>query len=81
MYIKLSVCLSDCLSVCTYWHTGNSAVSAQIEMGGSHSLFLQAYSTHHSSTGVPRRQRCKQPLTHKATGLWISPTIDIFYFC
>ena len=28
---------------------------------------LQVYSTHRSSTGVPRRRRCKQPLTRKAT--------------
>ena len=32
-YIKLKSHLSICLSVCTFWHTDNSAMSAQIEMG------------------------------------------------
>ena len=32
-YIKLKSRLSVCLSVCTFWHADNSAVSARIETG------------------------------------------------
>ena len=32
-YIKLKSCLCACLSVCTFWHADNSAVSAWIETG------------------------------------------------
>ena len=78
--------------LCTFWHADNLAVSIWIETRLSrnescvfedHSSFSQAYSTHHSSTGVPRRQRCKHPLICKAPMLKqlassLSPTADVF---
>ena len=74
IYIKLKSRLSVCLH---FWYTDISAVSTRIETGlarnescvfEDHKVYLQAYSTYRSLTGVPRRPRCKQSLTRKATG-------------
>ena len=46
----------------------------------SEDLFLQAYRTHDSSTGVHKRQWCKQPLTHQLLASGLSPTYKSFYF-
>ena len=78
--VHLSVCLSTCLSFRLYfWRADNSAVCAFIEtilawnescVFEEHKVFLQAYRAHCSLTEVPKRQRFKQPLTHKACGWW-----------
>ena len=85
---KSSVCLSVCpSSFLAYRYLSSVSIDqnktcskSKLCPWGSQSLFLQVYRTHHSSTGVCKRLKFKQPLTIKHEAGGSSPTPHVFLF-
>ena len=89
-YVKLKSCLSVCLSVCTFRHADNSAVSAQIETGlaRNESCVFEDRKVYFYKPMAPtvHQLECLEdegvsshlPVKHLAGGS--SSTVDVFYF-
>ena len=84
---KLSICLSvrPHFLACRYpssvsidWN--KTCLKSKLCLWGSQGLFLQAYRTHHSLTGVRKRLKFRQPLIIKHEAGGSSPTPYVFYF-
>ena len=86
-YSRKAVCLSVCLHFLARRYLSNVSVNwnktclkSNLCLWGSRNLFLQAYRTHHLSTGVRKRLRSRQPLSVKHEAGGSSPTIHVFYY-